>query len=127
MGELANPPPLSRCATVLLLLAVAAIGCSDGGVGTPSDEFSQLVSSVSDFAGDVEKFEAMFADEAVPPESERAEYGRYSFWAKQVSVSGDSARMTVEVSDLDDKIVGEVEWTAVREDGQWKFNHAPLP
>ena len=33
----------------------------------------------------------------------------------------------VELSDSDDKIVGEVEWTAERQGGQWKLKDAPLP
>ena len=77
--------------------------------------------------GDLEMFQGMFASEAVPDESERREYGRYSFWAREVSVSGNSATVIVEVSDLDDKIVGELEWTAALEGGQWKLNSAPLP
>ena len=127
MSELTVSQPFSRYAAVLLLGAAAAVGCARDGVGTPTHELTQLISSVSDFAGDPEQFQAMFADEALPVGTERSEYGLYSFRAKEVSISDNAARITVEVSDFDDKLIGEVEWTAVLKDGQWKLNLAPLP
>lgn len=112
----------------LLLWLAVVVGCGTGdGPGSPSDELSKFVSGVADAAGTAEAFKTVFAEGAAPPESKRAEYGRYAFWAKDVSLSGDSATITVEVSGSDDQVIAEVQWTAKRQGTQWKLETAPLP
>ena len=111
----------------MLLSVAVVVGCGGDDVGSSADELSQFISGVSDSMGNPATFVAVFATGAAPAESEQSKYLQYRFWAKDVDISGDSATVTVEISDSSDKVVAEVEWTAVREGGQWKLKTAPLP
>jgi len=115
------------CGAGLLLWLTVVVGCSGNEFGTPSDELAQFIAGVADSAGNPETFQAIFAAGTTPDESERSKYGSHAFWAKNVSISGDMATVTVEVSDSDDRVISELEWTAVQEAGQWKLKTAPLP
>ena len=115
-----------RISAALLSVALVA-GCGGDDRGTPRDDLSQLVSGVADSAGTPQAFEKIFARGAAPAKSKRADFGRYAFWAKDVELSGDAATVTVELRDFDNQLVGEVQWAAVREDGRWKLQDAPLP
>lgn len=95
---------------------------------TDADRVARLVSDMSDAAGTPTGFQAIFAEGAAPSEAERANYRGYGFRATATRVSGDSATATVRVErSADDQLVGETEWTAVRSDGGWKLQEAPMP
>ena len=114
--------------TGLLLLAALAGGCGQGEYEpTDADRLSGLVSSLSDAAGDAEAFRSFFAEGAAPPESERARYKSYNYYAESPKISGDSATAATSVKDFNGNAIGEVSWSAVREAGQWKLKAAPLP
>jgi hypothetical protein len=126
--------PVGRVLTCCLLIALAGCwGGSDDGLSRErslddEDRVARLISGMSDAVGTAEGFQALFAEGAAPPESERSRYKLYMFSATSAAVSGDSATATVRVENAaDDKLVGEVEWTAVRVGEGWKVKEAPLP
>ncbi len=102
-------------------------GCGRPKPGTPAHDAAAFVAGVADAAGTPASFNSLFAEGAAPPAAERKKFQQHNYWGKQASVSGDTATVTVEVYDISGTIVGEVEWTAVREGGQWKLKDAPLP
>jgi hypothetical protein len=88
----------------------------------------RLVSDVSlGGEGTLKSFQARFAADPAPGEAEREKFRQYRFRATDPSVSGDSAEVTVEVETADESPVGQQHWTAVKVDGKWKLDQAPLP
>lgn len=118
---------------------VAAMICAVAGCGQSEEEFltsdanviCEMVADVAGAVSDPARFESIFATGAVPPESERAKYGApnmYEAGVEDVSISGDTATINVTVTSAeDDSVIGEVTWTAVKEDNRWKLKEAPLP
>ena len=105
---------------VVLLLLVAVAGCGSDGGDEPTDKdlVWRVVSDMSDVKSRPQAFQALFAEGAAPPESEREKYRPCMFRTVSVEVTGDTATMTVRVKDgTTDEILGEAEWTAVREGG----------
>ena len=120
---------LALVACPILALALLAAGC---GGGQPSasdtDRLVGLVSALSDAAKDADACKKLFAADAAPKDADRARYARYNYELKSSQPSGEQCTLTVAVRDVGSgKELGEAQWTAVRVDGQWKLQSAPLP
>jgi hypothetical protein len=97
-------------------------------VPTEEDDVKEAISGLPGAATDPQEFRAMFVEGAAPPESEREKYHPYMCRAKSLKIDGNTATAKVEVEDgSTGQIVGEVEWTLVRQGEDWKFQSAPLP
>ncbi len=126
-----NPRLAALGASAGMVICVMMIGCGKEPGGEPQRteeiEVASIVSSASG-AGDPEGFEKVFAEGAVHEEAEL--YGEFMFLgdADTVEIDGDTATVSVEVTGgLNEDVLGTVEWTAVKEDGEWKLNSAPIP
>jgi len=106
-----------------------AYGCGEPQTGeeTEEDKVTALVDEVADRAGTPEDFQTVFAEGAVPPEEKRAEYHKLMFFAEDVSISGDTAEITVRVEDFNNNPKGQVTWKAKRQGDRWVLTDAPLP
>ena len=117
----------------LLGIVALVVGCGGEGGDTTTaggldetDTVRSLVSSLPDYAGrDAKVFNAFYADGSAPNASTRKKMKDYLFNMLDVSFSGDSATITVEV--FGDSGKSEATWTAVKQDGEWKLKDAPLP
>ncbi len=93
-----------------------------------SDHVSSLVSGLGDHSGSAKGFASVFADGNAPDEKQRAAYRDCSFRADSVEIDGQSATIQVTAGKMaDGQILGQEAWTAVKQDGQWKLETAPLP
>lgn len=120
------------CGVVLCSLAMILAGCGGGGqteyIETDEGDVRLALSDVSGAASDPDEFRALFAEGAAPPDSEREKYRPYMCRANSVTIEGDTATAMVEIEDGNTgQIVGEMEWTLVRQGDQWKLQSAPLP
>lgn len=132
----AGPFGVGRLAMGLLgalATMVLVAGCG-GSVENPEasledeDLVKRLVSDVSlGGEGGLKRFQDCFATDPVPGEAEREKYRQYRFRATDASAGGDTAEVTVEVETADETPAGEQQWTAVKVDGKWKLDQAPLP
>ena len=120
-------PVVAGLGALLLLTAVAGCGGQSGGPGTMVDSDLISVGLITGLNTDPEGFPSFFVDGAVPSDSERERYARYVFKATSTDISGDSATASVRVEDLDGKLIGKEEWTAVKVGKTWKLKQAPLP
>jgi hypothetical protein len=111
-------------------------GCSRGQAvtsGPPEGDVAvlrNLVTRMPDESVEARTFRAAFAKgETVPPESERARFGRLYFDpVGDPKVEGDTASVKVSVRDDEAPApLGQVDWTFVKEGEQWKLKSAPLP
>jgi hypothetical protein len=119
---------------VLLSVLVAITGCGGGRERTLEDELEstdadlvrRLVSELSDVKGRPERFRALFAEGAVPAESEQSRYVPYVYRATSTVVDGERATVSVRVENAtDETFVGEVEWIVVKEGDRWRLKAAP--
>ena len=125
-------PATALCAIVLLTFSTLA-GCGGpaDGPGEATDEInlSGLVSSVAGLAGnpDPAQFESLFAAGAAP--QDREPYRSLSLMcdASSVDFDGEEATATVTVEDMNEKVLGEVQWSFVKEGEEWKIKTARLP
>lgn len=122
----------SRRLVLCLVLAGAALsasGCGPSTAVSPDEgESISLVLDVSDATRSEADFAALFATGRAPAKGLRNKYAAYSFSpVGKPSVNGEEASLVVAVADSDDKTIGEVSWTAVKEQGKWKLASAPLP
>jgi len=118
----------SVCAATLLL-SVAAAGCGAATSVSPDEsETISLVLDVSDATRSEVDFAALFASAHAPAKGARRKFAEYSFSpAGKPNIAENDATITVQVSDAKDDPIGEVTWTAVKEQGKWKLATAPLP
>ena len=110
--------------------ALLFAGCGgSGGSGAPEESpIESLVTDVSDASFDEARFESMFVVNNAPPEEQRQRYRIYMYRTKSVDISIDSAKALVEIEHgTSGEILGEYEWTFLREGGEWKLTAAPLP
>ncbi len=120
-----------RCLCSLCLLALPFfIGCGSG-IGTPAetqdDQVAQVIREFQGKTGNPTWFAGAFVKGAAP-EAQRNRYTKHTFAPGKVSITGDTATIKVKVIDeAANKVLSEVEWTCVKEGGQWKIKAAPLP
>jgi hypothetical protein len=122
----------TACGVLLCSLAMMLAGCGGGGqteyVESDEGDVRLVLSDVSGAASDPNDFRALFAEGAAPPDAERAKYRPYMCRANEITIEGNTATALVEIEDGNTgQIVGEKEWTLVREGDQWKLQSAPLP
>jgi len=117
----------------LLCGVLSSSGCSSKPDGPPVGDdavLRNLASQMPDNSGNAKSFKAFFATGAtVPDEAARARYKKLYFKAVgSPSINGDTATVKVEVRDDDiPQPLGQVDWTFVKENSQWKVKTAPLP
>lgn len=107
------------------------VGCGGKGAA-PLTEHEQIAEMVSSYVQDVKDnptyLAARFAKGAIPKPAELKRFAQYSYQpAAKAAAAGDHAKMKVRVLDLNEKEVGVVEWTLVKEGNEWKLQTAPLP
>ena len=112
-----------------LCLAVVAGGCGSGSTVSPDEAGAiSLILDVSDATRNEAEFAAIFATGQTPEKKLRRKYAEYSFSPiGKPTVTESDATIMVEVSDAKDDPIGQVTWTAVKEQGKWKLATAPLP
>jgi len=125
--------------TVSVLFVIASVsGCGGGGVGpvavTPGEEgqIEELIVSMADYARSPETFNPLFAEGKAPNDKQRQQYNKWAIDRVEggITIEGDSATIKVEIRDPDDfevEIGDPYTWTAVKQDGEWKLDDAPLP
>jgi len=116
--------------TVLLIFSTAlVVGCGIGGASSEDvDAARQSVSGIGDAVHHPARFSQLYVSGSAPSDADRSKFGLYRFWGRTASLSADTATVTVEVTDRKtNQIVGDVEWTIVKQDGKWKFKDTPLP
>lgn len=125
--------PAAGCWTALLACIVIA-GCvgeievDRNATLSDADLVAELVSNMSQACGTPGEFKAIFVAGAAPDESQRSRYSPYLYDAPDADVSGENATAMVRVEKMmDDSLVGEVEWEAVKVGDEWKLKKAPLP
>ena len=71
----------------------------------------------------------MFAEGATVPKKDRERYGVGFFTCKSYEEGADENTMILQVIcyDASSQVLGEVEWTAVKQGEEWKLQEAPLP
>ena len=115
---------------VTLLLATAVVaGCSGANQGpSEANQACQVVGALSDAVDNPQLFNSQFAEGSAPAPAQRAKFLQYSVEAASAEISGDTAKLTMEVTvaRTGKKIEG-IEWTAVKQDGKWKLKDTPLP
>ena len=96
-------------------------------VTTEDIKISGLVASVSGLVGnpDPAQFESLFAAGAAPKDQEP--YKSLMLRTDSVDIDGDQATATVIVEDMNEKVLGQVEWKFVKQGERWKIKAAPLP
>lgn len=110
--------------------AACLIGCGKDKppVATDAHKIAGLVSGVSDASRSPDSFERLFVDGAAPDAKERPRYAQYSFELKSTAAEGDRVIATVVAREAKTgSVVGELQWTMVRQGDQYKLQSAPLP
>jgi hypothetical protein len=113
-------------AAVILFYLTVVIGCGDP-VAIEAEEMNITIANLADAAADRESFRSFFVDGAAPGESQRHRYRDYYYAMKPLEISGDSATVTVRITDANGQVLGEKEWGFSKVGTRWKINSAPLP
>ena len=121
-----------RTAVLLGAALTTLAGCASSQDAAPASEQTTIVQVVKSFNGakNNAKFAAdWFAQGAAPAAAELRSYARYDCKvAEKPTVSGDTATVPIKVLKINtEEEVGRVEWTLVKENGQWRLKSAPLP
>jgi hypothetical protein len=91
-------------------------------------QVGQFIASLDDVKKDPKLLAPWFAAGAAPPAAELRKFAKYTCQADgRPTVTGDTATAKVKVLDANEHEVGQVEWTLVKEGGNWKLKSAPLP
>jgi hypothetical protein len=124
---------LCRFAGLFALFCGYVSGCGGGAepyVYEP-DEEEKVRSRVADMADakrDPEQFRELFTSASAPDDAAIEEYRKYDFYAKSVSISGDSATASVEaMHPQTGEVRATLQWKLQRADGEWKIAESPLP
>ena len=130
MTDIARAVWAIRMWNVLLIASTALVaGC--GVVGASSEDVDaarQSVAAIGDAVPHPARFTQLYVEGSAPSDAERPKYGLYRFWGRTASVSGDTATVTVEVTDRKtNQIIGDFEWIVVKENDNWKLKDTPLP
>lgn len=128
---------VTRFAALSILAGLAGCGGNQDAREMKLSEkgrFSSIVGEVGEAAEDDQRFEALFAQGAAPPTTERSKYGPNMKFVLvgEPEITGDTATLTVKVVQVDpateqETAVGEVQWTAVQKDDWWYLKTVPLP
>lgn len=123
--------PRGLLAWMALSVLGAVAGCGGSGSASASDPdrmaVKALVSSLPDQASTPKRAAEVFAD-AKPDAETCRRIAAYMFVPESIQVAGDSATIQVKVYNAETSLeVAASEWTAVKRDGQWKLQSAPIP
>lgn len=120
-----------------LSLAVTLAGCSEPLQQEVTDLglVRSLVFTIGDAAADIrpDNFESLFVEGAVPKATDRSKYGAPLVFKLRgdPEISGEEVILNVKVlrtaPNAEPQVVADVQWTAVKVNGDWKFKSAPLP
>ena len=126
--------PLQRSMFRVLVFASVAVTLGCGGSSATKEDTKRLVDLVTEVADGISTKQGMaeiFATSAVVPQkkAEQEQYFSKQFYTtkKEIRVNGDTATISVHVADRTGNLLGDVEWTALRENGRWKLSSIPLP
>ena len=125
----ANTLPLALVGIVAICaLPMCGCGSSTPEFGSAPDEVIQLVGCIPDSARSPQTFAVLFSSTTPPDDAKRQQMMPYTYVARSAKVSGDEATVKVEVRNRStSEPIGEMEWTAVKEGGNWKLRDTPLP
>jgi hypothetical protein len=119
--------------TILVLASVAGLlGCASSHDAPPASDDSAVLQTVKSFNGskmDPRNSPQWFAQGALPAQAELQKLAKFDCQTVgKPTIKGDTAtiKMRVLVPNTDNE-VGQVEWTLVREGGNWKMKSVPLP
>ncbi|MEX0937284.1 MAG: hypothetical protein WDZ59_05435 [Pirellulales bacterium] len=108
---------------------LAATGCGGGG-GNPTDAPSALDNLLYSFPSLMvsdEDFQSIIASDSTVSVEDRTEYEKYSYTPMpNPEMDGETATVKVDVYE-NQKVLGTMDWIAVKEGDQWKFKSMPLP
>ncbi len=119
-----------QCLALFALLVGALFGgCGKSEATTWNDErhIQQLVENVSESMSKPNTFKEVFTDQAAPAKGAKSKYRERMFVWNKIAIEGESATVKVNVRDKEGKPSGDVEWTAVKQNGKWKLSSVPLP
>ncbi len=116
-------------AVLLIALAATTVGCGIGGGSSEDvDAARRSVSGIGDALNHPDRLAQLYVSGSVPSGTERAKLARYRYWGRTAAISGDTATVTVEITDRKtNNIIGDVEWTVVKDGDTWKLKDTPLP
>lgn len=114
-----------------VLYLATLFGCG-GSTGTSlidqKDTVVTFVEDVGEASSDPKTFKALFAKGVKVPTKSRKKYNKGFFEVKSTEAGPDNTtKVKVVHRDPFGKILGNAEWTVVKEDGHWKLKSAPLP
>ncbi len=112
--------------TAVLFTAAIIVGCGDPGP-TDIEQVMSTISDLSDAARDDEFFRSLFVDGTAPVDAERVLYSKYIFNMDEPTVTGETAKVNVKVTNAEGDVLGTKEWVFLFDAGQWKIQRAPLP
>ena len=112
--------------TAVLFTAAIIVGCGDPGP-TDIEQVMATISDLSDAARDAEFFRSLFVDGTAPVDAERVSYSKYIFNMDEPTVTGETAKVNVQVTNAQGDVLGTQEWVFLFDAGQWKIQRAPLP
>lgn len=114
---------------IALVLALAGCGSQSANSGASLEEQAvhALVSSLPDRAGSPKRAAEQYAE--LKPDAELCKrIAAYQFVPQSIAIEGDTARVKVKVYNAETSLdVAETDWTAVKRDGAWKLQDAPIP
>jgi hypothetical protein len=128
--------PQKLAAGALLVLAgIVALGCDRPVARDPEIPPDVLilrpigdVDDRSSSPGELDLMKKVFVPGSEPSEKDLQRYPAYRYEGKQISQSGDSATVTVVLTDAKTgSPAGEVQWSLTKVNGTWRIKDAPLP
>ncbi len=117
--------------TVVVLAFFLQFGCGgrqnpDDWVPADKDLLRKLVSNVSEFRGDPEKFGQLFTGDAVPDEKWLADVEGLSFEINEIKVSGDEADVVIDVENHFGEVQHQATWKCQQADERWVIASSPI-
>lgn len=122
----------SPLAVIALATVTGLLGCAASHDAVQSTDDVAVVQTVKSFNGskmDPRNSPPWFAQGALPGPAELQKLAKYDCQTiGKPTIKGDTAtiKMRVLVPNTDNE-VGQVEWTLVKEGGNWKIKSAPVP
>jgi len=121
--------------TILILPGILTLGCDRPlpiHPEVPTErQIIKLVEDVEDVAhspGELNRVKPLFAPGFGPSNEALLRYPAYRYEGKPPVLSGDSATVTVIVTDAKTgKPAGELQWSMTKVNGRWRLQDAPLP
>ncbi len=109
-------------------MALLAGGCGSSGEWEPADRdlIRHLISEVPESRDSDEKQAELFEAGAIPDKSWWKTSSESLLVVDEISVSGDSATVTLELENMVGEVVGNATWQCKKLDDTWMITAAPL-